>query len=837
MIKKIGFIFLYITSFLFCYNTFAATRTCVASGDWSDKNIWSNSLKPTTSDDVIIGNGFTVTIDEDADAKSITIGAGTSGVLIYEKSNTRTLNVINDVTINVGATFSSQTTGALNSTHYLNVGGNLVNNGTLNFYGSSKRYVTIKFTGASSKSFSGTGATTDIYKIIINKGNSIASVLELNTSNFSVRGVTTNGTDFLTLTNGLFKLSGSFTGSSIVLPITGTYGFASTYWITSSTGFCLNNANYTVNAQPCMVMLNGKLEILAGTFNIGNDYDHDLAFFSGGTLSIAGGTLNVSESIGSYEVASHTYSQTGGTVNVCTFANDWGNYGSFHLTNSATFNMTGGSIVIRNPNSASSASSSFDYFNFAGTKSITGGTVQFGDAVTSGAKTFNVSGGYFPNLLINNSGGNHQVNLSTLNSIAPEVFLKTTLQNNTKLDAGVTYACNMTFGGLITIGTGAIYNQGTSSHTWKGDFTNNGTFSTNNGTVILNGSSAQTIGGSSVSTLYNMNVNNSSGVVISKGPTITNLLTFTSGNITAATSTEPLKLDVSASVTGNGDGKCVVGYCAKNTNATTKFTFPVGTTSTQRLMSVTPSSTSATTWLVKYFSSGYSDASITGVDMETVSSSEYWTVDRVGASNASIELTWNAASGITDVSKVWVAHYNGSDWEIASSEGGSGNLLAGVKSSRSNWSSYSPFTFGFSPNGTVLPIELISFTANKFKNKVLVSWSTAAEINNDYFVVERSFDGHHFSPIARLDGAGNSTHLINYQIQDEDFVNGVNYYKLIQTDYNGDETKSDIVSIDMSQQSEMKIKIVNLLGQEVNEHFSGIVYDVYSDGTLVKRLQ
>jgi hypothetical protein len=373
--------------------------------------------------------------------------------------------------------------------------------------------------------------------------------------------------------------------------------------------------------------------------------------------------------------------------------------------------------------------------------------------------------------------------------------------------------------------------------TLAGNFTNNSTYTCGTGTITFDGTSNQNITGSSVSTLYRMTVNNSAGVSVLKGATVTNLLTFTSGNITAATSTEPLKLDVSASVSGNGDGKCVVGYCSKNTNTTSKFTFPVGTSSTQRLMSITPSTTSATTWLVKYFSSGYSDASITGVDMETVSSSEYWTVDRVGASNATIELTWNAASGITDVSKVWVAHYNGSDWETASSEGGSGNLSAGVKSSSSNWSSYSPFTFGFSPDGTVLPIELISFSAKKLKNDVLVSWKTASEINNDYFTVERSFDGQHFTPIARIDGAGNSTHTIDYKIEDKDYVNGVNYYKLIQTDYNGDETVSDIVAVDMTTNSEAKIKTVNLIGQEVNEHFSGIVYDVYSDGSLVKRMQ
>lgn len=836
MVKKIFFIFLLISSIscLFNVRTYAATRTCIASGNWSSISVWSSGLIPTSSDDVIIGNGFTVTIDADADAKSLTVGGGTSGILIYESSNTRTLNVVNDVTILSGASFTSNTTGNPGGTHNLNVGGSIVNNGTLDFYNSNKRFVTIKFTGSASKTFSGTGGTTDIYKITINKGTSIASVLELSTSNFSVRGNTTNGTDFLTLTNGLFKLSGSFTGSSIVFPILYTNNGIDAYWISSTTGFCLNNSNYTVIAQACMMLLNGRLEIIAGTYNLGNYFDHDIALLSGGNCVVSGGALNVAESIGSYEAASHTYTQSGGTVTVCTYANDWGSYGSFHLTSSSTFNMSGGSLVIRYPNINATASSAYDYYNFAGTKTITGGTVQFGDASSGSAKTFNVSGGNFPNLLVTNTSGNHQVNLSTLNSITPEVFLTTTLQNNTKLDAGATYGCDMTFDGLITVGSGATYYQGARTHTWKGNFTNNGTFSTTTGTVILNGTSAQTIGGSSATTLYNVTVNNSNGVIISKGPTVSNILTFTAGNVTASSSSEPIKLDVSASVTGNGDGKCVVGYCAKNTNSTSKFTFPVGTSSTQRTASVTPSATTATTWLVKYFSSGYSDLSVTGIG--NVVSNQYWTIDRTsGSANSKIELTWNAASSLSTTTNMVVAHYNGADWETAGNSALTGNATAGTINSNANWGNYSPFTIGYS--SIALPIELVNFSANKFKNDVMVSWRTASEINNDYFVIERSFDGHHFTPIARIDGAGNSTHTIDYKIEDKDYVNGVNYYKLIQTDYNGDETISDIVSVDMSQKSETKIKTVNLIGQEVNEHFSGIVYDVYSDGSLVKRMQ
>ena len=62
-------------------------------------------------------------------------------------------------------------------------------------------------------------------------------------------------------------------------------------------------------------------------------------------------------------------------------------------------------------------------------------------------------------------------------------------------------------------------------------------------------------------------------------------------------------------------------------------------------------------------------------------------------------------------------------------------------------------------------------------------------------------------------------------------------YLLIQTDYNGEETISRIESVDMSNKYVYFIKTINSLGQEVNETNKGIVFDIYSDGTSIKRIQ
>ena len=92
-----------------------------------------------------------------------------------------------------------------------------------------------------------------------------------------------------------------------------------------------------------------------------------------------------------------------------------------------------------------------------------------------------------------------------------------------------------------------------------------------------------------------------------------------------------------------------------------------------------------------------------------------------------------------------------------------------------------------------LPIELINFTANCNGNQVL-SWSTASELNNDYFTVERSDDGISFRDIGQVNGAGTSSQQHNYSFIDPQPVSGIVYYRLKQTDFNGQTSVSKIIT-------------------------------------------
>lgn len=102
-------------------------------------------------------------------------------------------------------------------------------------------------------------------------------------------------------------------------------------------------------------------------------------------------------------------------------------------------------------------------------------------------------------------------------------------------------------------------------------------------------------------------------------------------------------------------------------------------------------------------------------------------------------------------------------------------------------------SFGSIDENTILPIELVSFTANCNGRSALIEWTTATEKNNDYFVLERSNDAVNFKEIARIAGAGNSIEPISYAYTDFGVRNGDNYYRLVQFDYDGTSTTSEII--------------------------------------------
>ncbi len=463
-------------------------KTSAATGLWSAPGTWSPAGVPGAGDAVTIAAGNTVTIDTAATAFSLTVASG--GILQFEQTTARTLTVASNVNVQGGGTFQSNPAGTQTG-HNLSLAGNLTNDGTLDFSTNADTAgAIITFTGTASTTFSGSGATTDIRQITVNKGTTPAAIVELLPASFTVRGVTTDTVvgGWLVMTNGTVKISGTFTGTSRVFA-------AAAYTIPVSFGFWLNNPNYTVAAQAGNAVNNGQFRLSQGTFNQGTLASHSFRSGVGAVFTIDGGTLNCAGQFSPQNAV--TYNQSGGTVNVGLVGNSQSNFGTFELFSAgAVFNMTGGTINIVQ---ASTGATQIDYQNLA-TVTAAAGTLRVGTGATVTKFTFNLRGSA-PNLVIDN----------TTNNKSASATAQLNLLGTTLINTGTTFTIN----GQVCLVIGPT-------------FTNNGTLvgtAASTRFYFLGGSGPTTYTGTGVVTapLTSFEVDNVAGVTIN--PAVNQIVT------------------------------------------------------------------------------------------------------------------------------------------------------------------------------------------------------------------------------------------------------------------------------------------------------------------------
>lgn len=137
----------------------------------------------------------------------------------------------------------------------------------------------------------------------------------------------------------------------------------------------------------------------------------------------------------------------------------------------------------------------------------------------------------------------------------------------------------------------------------------------------------------------------------------------------------------------------------------------------------------------------------------------------------------------------------------------------------------------------ILPIELLNFEVTKDGNRIKLLWTTSSEINNDYFIVYKSFDAINFEPVAFVDGYGNSNIIREYFTYDDEEYLGIIYYKLRQVDFDGNYEDFTIIPFNNLYKKHKIIKISNYLGQEVNEDYKGLKIYHYDNGSIGKKYE
>ncbi len=219
----------------------------------------------------------------------------------------------------------------------------------------------------------------------------------------------------------------------------------------------------------------------------------------------------------------------------------------------------------------------------------------------------------------------------------------------------------------------------------------------------------------------------------------------------------------------------------------------------------------------------------------------YWSINQVGLTNPiyNVSYQYAAADVIGPDIALFPFKYDGAGWQSCTGSGsnamvGTGSVNAVTKTL--NWNSITTFSdFTGIGNGTPLPIELLSFTATPINEHVELQWSTASETNNDYFTVEKSSDAIHFEKVFDKSGAGNSSTIKSYADIDPNPFQGVSYYRLKQTDYDGEFEYSQIVPVSFNGNSSFQVLwsnynaetgAINLTTTMENENLNFALYDL-----------
>jgi len=391
--------------------------------------------------------------------------------------------------------------------------------------------------------------------------------------------------------------------------------------------------------------------------------------------------------------------------------------------------------------------------------------------------------------------------------------------------------------------------------------------------LTLDGTSPQTITNSGGTLTFGANegltINNSNGVTLNSSISIQGPLTLTSGNITT-TSSNLLTLGSSATISGASATSYVNGPLALTYSATGSKTFPIGSSTAYRPVTINATSlTGSGTITVSQTDANPGSTSLPGT-IDKISIKRYWTITPaagITAITSNIALTWGSDDGVSDLAHVTVVHgTHGGAWDVENSAGGTtGDATSGTITGN-GFSSFSDFTFGNLNGGTnTLPVELNSFNALANGSQVNLAWTTATEVNNYGFEIERrqtsNVKSETWVKVGFVQAHGNSNSPQNYSFTDEPKGGKEFKYRLKQIDFNGAFEYSNEVNVEIAvpvktvlnqnfpnpfnpttkisytipQRVNVKLRVYDMLAQQVAELVNGTQeegrYEVIFDGS------
>lgn len=401
------------------------------------------------------------------------------------------------------------------------------------------------------------------------------------------------------------------------------------------------------------------------------------------------------------------------------------------------------------------------------------------------------------------------------------------------------------FGNLQIYNGASVTAVGDFSVTSTGNFINNGTLyakaNVNNsqasivagtGTLYLNGTTQQTIGGAAPFKTANLTTANSAGVLLNTDLSVSGVHTFTSGQIITAPSPAYLIYESGASYSGDNDARHVIGWVKKNGSA--DFIFPVGNAAAERTIQLSNLSTSSS-FAVSYSRTTPNRTQLTA-PLAAIDSSEYWSVNKISGGTATVVMNWDNTKVPffnCNLADVRVAGYDGANWNSQGS-GASGNVATTGSITSNVLSSFNLFTFGAT---FVLPLRLLNFNARRLPNYTAVSWEVTEEKDIAAYVVERSTNRLRYEEINRMTSR-NSSNDERYTYADFTAPKSDAYYRLKWINADGSFAFSPVVKISgvtendalVLQSNPVKDKLVLLSSSQLSGTFH---YSIFSTSAQV----
>jgi hypothetical protein len=370
----------------------------------------------------------------------------------------------------------------------------------------------------------------------------------------------------------------------------------------------------------------------------------------------------------------------------------------------------------------------------------------------------------------------------------------------------------------------------------SGDFTNSRAFGPASGTVIFNGSATQEIFWTGSGSFNNLTLENTAvgttDIYLRNDIEINGTGTFNNGIVNYNGGS--LIFNNGSSCPNGGSATSFVnttGVSIVTKKGTDAFIFPTGEVAGSDIVwapvgIAAPAVSSEIGADYNFIAAPFNYNMCNSLIMHHTSGIEYWVLSST-LSTPHVTLFWKDAvrSQINSPGDLLVGYYNSPCWE---SKGVTGLIVSGNTGSITSniaFTNYGRITFGTKLNTNPLPISLIDFSANCVNGIAKILWSTASETNNDFFSIERSLDGINWINIANIPGAGNSNQTNNYTYSDENSIDYYVYYRLKQTDFDGNVKTFSPVSVNCSSSADMEVNVFpNPFKEEIILNINNIDY-------------